>query len=517
MSGIKQKIEKLLQARFEHGFCKLADLPKPETIKDLPKAARKIAADMEKKKKIVIVGDYDVDGVVSSALLKDFFDTAGYGVEVVIPNRFVDGYGLSPTLIERIEADLIITVDNGISAVEAADLCAQKGIDLIITDHHTPPETLPRAYAIVNPKQDDCTFAHSEICGAQVAWYLIAQLKKESGVAYDLKEAMGIVSLAVIADVMPLKHINRAFVKAGLQLLSRSTKPFAQALKTYMDTSSFSSEDIGFFIAPRINSAGRMDDAVYAYEFLTSSDSGSAMEKLQQLNSMNALRKETQEMILAQAKNQADADANVLVVAGEFHEGVVGIVAGHLSGHFQKPAIVLSKKENIYKGSGRSWGDIDLFSIISDHSHLLEGFGGHRAAAGLSIRQEYLQSFTEAMAAYKYPQGKESNPVLATLAFEDIDFDLIRLLQKYEPYGEANPKPLFYSSGVIVDGIRIVGETKTHRILYLRQGVYSFKAIEFHFKSALKINDEIAVRYAVEENSYQNQTSIQLQIVKIEL
>jgi single-stranded-DNA-specific exonuclease len=222
-------------------------------------------------------------------------------------------------------------------------------------------------------------------------------------------------------------------------------------------------------------------------------------------------------MIAARAKQQADADANVLVVAGDFHEGVVGIVAGHLSSHFQKPAIVLTEKGDYYKGSGRSWGDIDLFSIINEYSHLLEGFGGHKAAAGLNISAKNLDTFIEAMADHGYPRAKEDNPVIATLSFSQIDFELIEILQRFEPYGQANPKPLFYSGGVTVEGIRVVGESKAHRILNLRQGIYTFKAIEFHFKQELNIGAAIGICYAVEENRYANQTSIQLQIVKIEL
>ncbi len=494
----------------------LRDLPEPQTLKDLDKAAAKIAACVREKRKIALVGDYDVDGVVSTALMREFFEYIDYPVQIIIPNRFTDGYGLSEKIIDRIDADLVITVDNGISAQKAAQKCKERGMELIITDHHSVPETLPEAYAIVNPKQECCDFSFSEICGAQVAWYLIAHLKKVMGLKLDMKNLLDLLCIAVIADVMPLTHINRTFVKAGLQMLARSKRPCVLALKNAMGKEEFGSEDVGFYIAPRLNSAGRMEDAKEALEFLCAKQLDTATHYLERLESLNALRKDTEEHITAQAIKQVRSDAGVIVVSGEdWHEGVVGIVASRLSERFKKPAIVLGYNGEYYKGSGRSYGDTDLFSLIKSREDLLKGFGGHRAAAGLSLESSKLEAFTKAMAAQTYPDPSVESFCLGRLDFEHIDWELLEILQRFEPYGEKNPKPTFISEDIHVAEARRVGQMKEHVILTLQSGYYTFKGIYFKCEREIKKGDRITMEYSLEKNSFQNRINIQLQLKNI--
>jgi len=255
-------VDTLLQQRFKEGFLSLKDLPQPNTFKDMDKATARIVKAIKNKENITIVGDYDVDGVTSTTLMRLFFEEIDYPIEWIIPNRFKDGYGLSSNIIPRIlGTDLAITVDNGISAVYAAKLCKEQGIELIITDHHLLAPEVPECFAIIDQKQEDCTFPYSDVCGAQIAWYLIASLKNALGIKINMMSYMELVSIAIIADMMPLQHINRAMVEAGLKALSKSTKPAIRAFKEHAQKETLNAEDIGFFLAPLLNSAGRMEDA----------------------------------------------------------------------------------------------------------------------------------------------------------------------------------------------------------------------------------------------------------------
>jgi len=255
----KAKIKEILSSRIEE--IDSLSIPHFLLLSDIKKAAAKIADFVNSGKKIAVVGDYDVDGVSSSAVMKLFFEKIGFDIDVVIPNRFVHGYGLSLKILEEIDADLIITVDNGISSFEAAMECERRGIELIITDHHTPftqngEFILPKAYAIVNPKTSP-DFPFKEICGAEVAWYLCAAIKHEMKLLnYDLREFLDILAIAIIADVMPLNHMNRLLVSMGLKRLNNATKPFSRALKRFFNKE-FNSEDIAFQIAPRLNAGSR--------------------------------------------------------------------------------------------------------------------------------------------------------------------------------------------------------------------------------------------------------------------
>lgn len=226
-----QSLHSLLHARFaQEGFLSLKDLPQPSTFKDMDKATERIILAIQNKENIMIIGDYDVDGVTATTLMRLFFEEIGYPIKSIIPNRFTDGYGLSANLIPRIEGtDLAITVDNGISAVYASKLCKEKGIELIITDHHLLPPTLPEAFAIIDQKQSSCTFPYDEVCGAQIAWYLIASLKNALGLKIDMMAYMELTAIAIIADMMPLQHINRAMVQAGIKALNQSQRPAIRA------------------------------------------------------------------------------------------------------------------------------------------------------------------------------------------------------------------------------------------------------------------------------------------------
>ena len=515
------KLFSLLQARFEEGFLTLNDLPKPHTFKDMEKATKRIVEAIRNKEKITIIGDYDVDGVTSTTLMRLFFEEIDYPVTWIIPNRFTDGYGLSANIIPRIEGtDLAITVDNGISAVYAAKLCKEKGIDLIITDHHLLPPELPEAYAIIDQKQPECTFPYDEVCGAQIAWYLIASLKNALDVPIDMKFYMELAAIAIIADMMPLKHINRTMVIAGLQRLSKSQRPAIRAYREHAQKEALNAEDIGFFLGPLLNSAGRMEDASYAVEFLTASNIYDARVRLQRLIDFNEARKETESEITKAALLAADKDASVIVVAGEaWHEGVVGIVAARVARALKKPCIVLNKsEEGVLKGSGRSFGSCDLFALVDKTRPLLSKFGGHAAAVGLSLEEENLQSFIDALQEHYSKadeQSVEDPDIVGILHFKDITFNLTALLKKFEPYGQGNPTPKFLTRNVQILQANKMGKEGNHlRFLFEQDGI-THQGVQFKTEAVYEPGMRTDIVYTVSENHFRGNTTLQLMVEEI--
>ncbi|AZV45951.1 single-stranded-DNA-specific exonuclease RecJ [Nautilia sp. PV-1] len=511
----KEKIKQILSNRIEE--LSSSNLPHYSLLSDIDKAAERIIKAIKNNEKIVIVGDYDVDGVSSSAIMKLFFDFLEYSAEIVIPDRFEDGYGLTPKLLERIEADLIITVDNGITSFEAAEICKERDIDLIITDHHTPlinekksdsKFKLPDAYAVVNPKTSP-DFPFKEICGAEVAWYLCAAVKNSLKVKIDLREYLDILCIAIIADVMPLTHMNRTLVNMGLKRLNGALKPFSKALKRFFNKD-FSSEDIAFQIAPRLNAAGRMAHANTAYEFLTSTDENRAFDLLMELDGLNNLRKETEK----EAVESIDVDnESFIVVKGDYHEGVVGIIASRLVYKYKKPAIVLSKKDGMLKGSGRSLGNIDIFALVNECSEILEGFGGHKMACGLSLKEDnftlFKQAVNEKIVKYSDEDFFIEDYVLGELPFSEIDIELLDILKSFEPYGEGNPKPKFTAAAKIE---HIQNLKENHFKLILSQDDIVLPAVIFRYDG--EFDEFIKFKFSVNENSYYGR-SVQLMIEEI--
>ena len=389
----KEVLSNILENRHKNSLYKsLKDLPHPNSFKDMQKAIKRIEKAILNKEKIMLVGDYDVDGVVSTSIMIEFFKAISYPIEYIIPNRFTHGYGLSTKIVSLLDhVSLVITVDNGISSIKTTDILKKKNIDLIITDHHTVPDILPQAYAIINPKQKDCTFNFKDICGAQVAWYLCAAIKNHMNFNINMSIFLDLLSLAIIADMMPMHSLNFIMVKKGLEKIKESKRAAFICINDIMKKEKFSSDDIGFFIAPKINCAGRMDDAKIALEFLLSSNINIANEKFELLNQLNIKRKKIQEDITLSAKKEVNEEDSVIVVWGkDWHEGVIGIVASTLCNSYKKPSFVFSINNGIAKGSARSNASLDLHKMISYTKNLLLGFGGHKNAAGLSLEEKNL-------------------------------------------------------------------------------------------------------------------------------
>jgi len=519
----KNELYELLSQRFDTEEKRLSDIPNPALLLNASEAAKKIAAAIQDNKKITLVGDYDVDGVSSTAIVVDFFRQIPYPLEAIIPNRFRDGYGVSPNVLERIDADLVITVDNGISAVGAAAICKERGIDLIITDHHTPGDVLPDATLIVDPKLAECTYPFSEICGAQVAWLLMGLIKKELALNIDMRQFLDILAIAVIADIMPLIDINRAIVKEGLKLISTSTRPSSIIIRDFLNKKVITSEDIAFSIAPRINSAGRLEDASIALEFYTAQDTNTAYKQFELLGQLNELRKETEAQTTKKAILEVNTDDLITVVSGEgWHEGVVGIIASRLVDKFGKPAIVLNVENGMAKGSARSIGDVSIYELIKANDSYLEKFGGHKMAAGMGLKEENIAAFRAAInESAKTIDPKDFEPkemISGILDTDDIDLELLSLLEDFEPYGEANLRPSFLLQDAEVVNIKLMGADKSHSRIEVRQYPHQRKTVEIiAFRTVFKMPEDrkISCSYKVAKNEFNGKVNVQLLCNKI--
>ncbi len=517
----KEDIFNILSKRFEYDKCKkLSMLPSPFLFKDIKKAAVRIKEAIKKREKIAIVGDYDVDGVVSSAIIGEFFDDLKIEYSIKIPDRFKNGYGISPQIVQELDANLIITVDNGITAIDAAKICKKRGIDLIITDHHTPINDIPEAFAVINPKQKECEFPSTEICGAQVAWYLCAALKKELNINYDLSKFLDILSIAIIADMMELKDINRTMVRSGLKYLNKSKRFSIQAIKTAFNKENFTSEDISFLLAPLLNSAGRMDHANISYNFLKSKSLKEAFFRLEHLIELNNKRKETEKELLQKAEEFVEKDKPIIIAWGEnWHEGVIGIVAAKLVRKYEVPVILFSVNKDLAKGSARSVGEINIIDIIKKQKDILLGYGGHKGAAGISIKKENLPLFKKRMQEYFSNIPKDlfspKEEILGEIDPKEIDFQLLEILNYFEPYGQENPIPLFIIKDAYVKIDKLIGKHKNHQKLILQKESTTLESLDFNFEERVVKGDRVDLIFSISRNVFRGIITPQLLIKKI--
>ncbi len=499
-------------------YSKLSDIPKPDSFKDIKKATLRIKKAISENEQITIVGDYDVDGVVSTTIIVDFFKKINIKVNYIIPNRFKHGYGLSPKIVDMIDEGLVITVDNGISAVDAAQKLKEKNIDLIITDHHTVGKVIPDAYAIINPKQEDCTFPFKNICGAQVAWYLCASIKKELQVDVNLQDFFDLLCVAIIADIMPMTSLNYTMVKYGLKKIKTSKRPAFVKINEMMKKESFVSDDIGFTIAPKINCAGRMDDASIALEFLLSNNIYEANDSLQLLEELNCYRKTLQEEIAKQANAKSNTKDNAIIVWDkDWHEGVIGIVASKLSHAYKKPAFIFSIKDGIAKGSARANAHINLHTIITQTQDLLLGFGGHKNAAGLSLKASNLEEFKKRINGQLNIEPEELHielDVLGELDVSCVDIEFLDIIEKFEPYGLENHKPIFKVTNSQIIKTQYFGKDKNHLKLTLSSNGFIFEALKFHEDREIHKNN-IDLLVSVNKNEFRGEIKPQFFIQEI--
>lgn len=472
----KQGLHAWLSRRdLQMGFEALSDVPHPQAFKDMQKGVGKIIEIMQRGEEVLVVGDYDADGVCASAIMCRFFERLGYeNFRLVIPNRFVDGYGVSAKLLEKHlgNARVVVSVDNGITAFCAGEFCKALNIPLIITDHHVPLHILPEAFAIINPQQADCTFPQKEICGAMVAWYVCACLKQGLGAQVDMSEFLEYVAIATIADVMPLLGLNRVIVKKGLARLqackspqkSVQRSPIAELIVSKLKH--ISAQNLAFNFIPLLNCAGRMGSADLALSLLLSRDLSQALMHYKDLSKLNTQRKKIQHEILQSALTPNLESEHFVVSFGEhWHEGVLGIVAAHLSREKGKSAFVLSLKDGVLKGSGRSYGGVNLIASIQALDFLL-GYGGHSGAVGLSLELDNIEAFLQTLESVFVLDGEVEEESTLMLESACVDEELLSIVESFEPFGEGNPKPIMMCQNLILDSIKPLGRGETKHFAY---------------------------------------------------
>jgi len=449
-----------------HKFLKpsLAHLYDPFLLHDMDLAVHRTIRAIKNKEHICIVGDYDVDGITACSILVKFFQEINVKVSYYIPKRD-DGYGLSLNAIKfanSIGATLIITVDNGISSQDEVEFAKILGIDVIITDHHEP-DTIPKATAIVNPKIKNSKYPFRELAGVGVAFNFLLALRKALRERNfftkepNLAHYLDLVSLGTLADVVPLVDVNRVLVKHGLKKSSKALDKLKAISKI---TYSLNAYDVAYKIAPRINSAGRLADATLAVDLFTTTQEAKVNHIVKWLDELNVKRKALQQKILQEATYKAGNLSNyeAIVVSGKWHRGLIGIVAGNLVQIYKKPAIVISEGDLYCIGSGRSDESINLFDVIKQNERLLDKFGGHKFAVGITLKKEYIEPLRDAI--NKEVAKQKVNSIKKLKVDLECDIELLQnktfleKLKELEPFGANNEEPVFFLRNAILRDIQ---------------------------------------------------------------
>ncbi len=511
------------------------DLIDPFTLPDMEKACERIHRAMENGEKITVFGDYDADGVTSTALLYSYLLKSGASVDYYIPDRTSEGYGMNLCAIDALKergTELIVTVDNGISAIEEVNHAAALGIDVVVTDHHRAGEVLPNAVAVVDPHREDTYCEFTEWAGVGVAFKLVCALDGSEG--YSLLEEYGdIVALGTVADIVSLKGENRIIVRSGLAFMrgdfqdGRLRTGLSALLEVSGSQGQLDATALAFRFAPRINAAGRMGSAERALKLLLTEDEDEARALAAQINEANAVRQATESEITAEAieiieKNPHIKYNRVIVVSGEgWHQGVIGIVASRLVERYGKPCIVISENGEIGKGSGRSLGEFSLYDALSYCENCLVQFGGHILAAGLTVEKENIALFREKINEYAKNEG---NPV-ATLNIDcklnpaSISTELLYSINLLEPYGADNPSPIFGLYNMEIGSVQPIGNGK-HLRLSVKKNGYSISAVMFS-KTLEEFpygeGDKVDLAVKLSENEYMGKVKVNIQIKDIKL
>jgi len=516
----------------------LDHLHDPLKLADMGRAVGRLEQAIARKERIAIHGDYDVDGITSTVILRRALEMLGGDVVHFIPERLRDGYGLQPAAIERLHGDgvsLIVSVDCGIRGTEAALRARDLGVDLIITDHHEPDGQLPAALAVINPKRHDCSYPDKSLAGVGVALKVVQALCDRAGRARWLPAFVKVAAIGTLADVVPLVGENRVIARLGLASLSRG--PHTVGLRALLDCSGLTgktidSYQVAFMLAPRVNAAGRMSTPDIATRLLLATDDAMDAEAralAQQLNDENLRRQQEEAELVSQARKAIETDPdvgahNVLVVGGAgWHRGVIGIAASKLVDTYHKPAIVLSIDGDVAHGSCRSIPDFDMLGALERCADLFVRFGGHKQAAGLTMEAARVPEFRQRINAWAdevlHPdQLRPRLRIDAPLGLKGITHDLVRGLDALGPFGMGNPRPVFHASPVeIVDGPRPLKER--HLKMTFSQDGRRFRAIawraaeraEFLEKNRAGVN----LAFSLDRNEYQGETYLELSVCDI--
>jgi single-stranded-DNA-specific exonuclease len=502
----------------------------PSLLPDIEKGAKRLHKAIKNNENILIYGDYDADGITALSITTKFLLKLGIRPFYYINDRITEGYGISTKGIEYAKnnnIDLIITVDNGISAFDEINLANSYNIDIIVTDHHETKDILPNAIAIINPMRKDSVYPFKEISGCLVAFKFCEYINEKYSYNIDMTPLIQLVAIGSIADVMPVLNENRYFIKKGIELIKESPLPGIEAIieSSKINKNKLNTYAIGFIIGPRLNAMGRLSKADEAYKLLTIEDLDKIEILAEKLENTNRKRQKIDRIILKEADLMAQEKIkegyNVIVLYGkDWHEGVLGIVSSRICEKYNKPTILLSMNNKLAKGSGRSVDNFNLLNALKKCEVYLKSYGGHAMAAGLLIENDKLGDFENCLnklaSDLEISDIKSKIMIDCEIPFSVIDNVFYNDIQKLHPFGAGNPPPVFISYNVsIVGKPRIVGNE--HLKIVLRKNGKDINAIAFGGKHLLDsiINDEIDICYTVYKNSYMGNESIELKIFDI--
>ncbi|TDI91489.1 MAG: single-stranded-DNA-specific exonuclease RecJ [Candidatus Dadabacteria bacterium] len=511
--------------------CTLFDLPSPYLMKGMDRAVERIKKALENNERIAIYGDYDVDGVTSTALLYSFLKVLKANVTYYNPDRLKEGYGINIDAVKKLAeqgVSLIISGDCGITAVKEIEQAKELGVEFIVTDHHKPPQELPRAVSILNPKLSECKYPGKEIVGVGVIFNLVIALRRalrDEGFFKNgepnLGDYLDLVALGTVADCAPLLDVNRILVKEGIKRMQSPKRLGVQALK---EASSIKGEvtsyDLGFKLGPRINASGRMSTAENAVALFISENLEEARELARELNEKNSNRQSTEAEIIKEAislleSNPALIGANSIVLASRnWHPGIIGIVASRIVERYEKPTMLIAISEDgVGKGSGRSLEGINIYAALSECRELFLQFGGHEQAAGLSIREENVEKFREMFdkaLENSEEQYEKKLKVDCSIELDSLTDSLISEFELLQPFGIGNPEPALLSRTVEVVSQRIFKDK--HLGFKVKKGTKLFDAIWFNMKEPFTLPDKVDMVFTPEFNKWNGKKEIRLRV-----
>ncbi len=513
----------------------LSQIHDPFLMKDMDKAVGRLQRAIDTEEPIMVFGDYDVDGTTSVSLLTHFLTEQGLEVTAYVPDRYKEGYGLSIQGIDTAHQSgirCIVALDCGVKALEQVSYANGLGIDLIICDHHTPGDLLPNALAVLDPKRSDCAYPYKELCGCGVGFKLIQAITQRQGKPLEgLLAYLDLVAVAIAADIVPITGENRALSFFGLQQLNTAPRPGLKALMREK-TSPHIISDVVFGIAPRINAAGRMKHGLYAVDLLRCTDAEKAKKQAEEIETFNTGRRAVEQELTKEAlvqieQNKEQTKAATVVYAPHWHKGVIGIVASRLIEKYYRPTLVFTQAaEGILAASARSVRGFDVYNAIEAcREHIIQ-FGGHKYAAGVTVKEEQYAAFK---AAFEQEVEQSLPPDLKeevldvdiALSLTEITPKLLRILNQMEPFGPENRSPVFYAEGVLDNGYaKQVGQNKDHlKARFVQQGSSPIDAIGFGLGNKLALlqsKKPVKIAFALEENHWQGNVSVQLRLKDVQ-
>ncbi len=515
---------------------RLNDLHSPFLMKDMDRAVERIIAALDRQEHICIYGDYDVDGITSTAVLVLFLQRAGGNVSFYIPGRQHEGYGLNIKALDQIgserDARLLITVDCGVSDVKEVTYANSRGMDVIVTDHHEMPETSAPAYATLNPKQSDCPFPFNSLAGVGVAFNLVMALRKalrERGAWADagepnLREYLDMVALGTIADIVPMTDENRIFVRNGLDELSRSTRPGIQALKSVcgLENEQVTVTTVAYRLAPRLNAVGRIADASLAVRLLLCESLDEAAVLAAQIDLENTRRRQVEGRTRKDARKQLDPyldDAAFVLASNDWHPGVMGLCASRLADEFQRPVVVIAcdERTGLGRGSVRGVEGFNIYDAVKQCAPFLETYGGHKGAAGLSIAidniENFRSQFNKCCSSAADAANIDSQVIMidAEVDLQELSYGVVQEIEALAPFGASNPEPVFCSPDLKDYSHMMVG--KGHLKLKIKESGCFYDAIGFNMASRYELGEtSIRLAFVPQFNSFNGQKNIQLKL-----